>query len=152
MASYLLFAFCLLDPNAFQRVLYTMDLWYFQELLRWWAGRLDVAFGEDKNQASKIAQLKTFRSITCWHWIFTQDTEANNSIKLKRVTAGWDNDKLQELISSIVLTWCVSPASAFDPFFFCLPMVCSISYSEWFTNNSFYLCLYEATLLAWRNI
>ena len=74
--------------------------WEVENKLHW---RLDVAFGEDKNQTTNKYAIENFSILNRLALnIHTQDTETNDSIKLKRLTAGWDNDKLEELISSIV--------------------------------------------------
>ncbi len=75
--------------------------WEVENKLHW---RLDVAFGEDKNQTTNNRAIENFSILNRIALnIHTQDTEANDSIKLKRLAAGWDNEKLEELLSSIVL-------------------------------------------------
>lgn len=76
--------------------------WEVENKLHW---RLDVAFGEDKNQTTNNCAIENVSILNRIALnIHTQDTETNDSIKLKRLAAGWDNDKLEELLSSIVLT------------------------------------------------
>ena len=70
--------------------------WEVENKLHW---RFDVAFGEDKNQTTNNCAIENFSILNRLVLnIHTQDTETNDSIKLKRLTAGCDNDKLQEVI------------------------------------------------------
>ncbi len=75
--------------------------WEVENKLHW---RLDVAFGEDQNRTTNncaIENLSILNRIALN--IHTQDTDTKGSIRLKRQAAGWDNKKLEELLSTIVL-------------------------------------------------
>ena len=66
--------------------------WEVENKLHW---RLDVGFGEDQNRTTNhnaIENLSILNRLALN--IHTQDTETNDSIKLKRLTAGWSNEKL----------------------------------------------------------
>ena len=74
--------------------------WEVENKLHW---RLDVGFGEDQNRTTNhnaIENLSILNRLALN--IHTQDTETNDSIKLKRLTAGWSNEKLEQLLSTIV--------------------------------------------------
>ena len=74
--------------------------WEVENKLHW---RLDVGFGEDQNRTTNhnaIENLSILNRLALN--IHTQDTETNDSIKLKRLTAGWSNEKLEQLLSTVV--------------------------------------------------
>lgn len=74
--------------------------WEVENKLHW---RLDVAFGEDQNQTTNNCAIENLSILNRLALnIHTQDTETKDSIKLKRLTAGWNNEKLEQLLSTIV--------------------------------------------------
>ena len=83
----------------------TLDIarkhWEVENKLHW---RLDVAFGEDQNQTTNNCAIENLSILNRLALnIHTQDKETKDSIKLKRLAAGWDNEKLEQLLSTIVL-------------------------------------------------
>ena len=75
--------------------------WEVENKLHW---RLDVAFGEDQNQTTNNCAIENLSILNRLALnIHTQDKETKDSIKLKRLAAGWDNEKLEQLLSTIVL-------------------------------------------------
>ena len=74
--------------------------WEVENKLHW---SLDVGFGEDQNQTTNHCAIENLSILNRLALnIHTQDTETNDSIKLKRLAAGWDNEKLEQLLSTIV--------------------------------------------------
>ena len=74
--------------------------WEVENKLHW---RLDVSFGEDQNKTTNSNAIENLSILNriCLN-IHTQDKKSKGSIKLKRLSAGWDNEKLAELLETIV--------------------------------------------------
>ena len=74
--------------------------WEVENKLHW---RLDVGFGEDQNQTTNHCAIENLSILNRMALnIHAQDTENNDSIKLKRLTAGWNDEKLEQLLGLIV--------------------------------------------------
>ena len=74
--------------------------WEVENKLHW---RLDVSFHEDQNKTTDSNAIENLSILNrlCLN-VHTQDTTTKGSIMLKRQAAGWNDQKLGQLLSSIV--------------------------------------------------